>query len=125
MLKIMDFGLAKILEAVRDKGATMIAGTPFYMAPEQAAGNVTDGRTDLYALGVTLFELSTGQLPFSEGDVAEQHRNAAPPDARTLVADYPPTLAQLIQRMMAKSLDDRPASAAAVGEVLTQLIGSD
>jgi len=85
MLKIMDFGLAKILEAVRDKGATLIAGTPYYMAPEQAAGNVSDGRTDLYALGVTLFELSTGRLPFFEGDVAEQHRNAAPPDASALV----------------------------------------
>ena len=125
MLKIMDFGLAKILEAVRDKGATLIAGTPFYMAPEQAAGNVMDGRTDLYGLGVTLFELSTGQLPFSEGDVAEQHRNSAPPDAAALVGDYPPALAQLIQEMMAKSPEDRPASAAVVAETLTQLIGND
>jgi len=124
MLKIMDFGLAKILEAVRDKGATLIAGTPFYMAPEQAAGNVMDGRTDLYGLGVTLFELSTGQLPFSEGDIAEQHRNAAPPDAAALVADYPPALAQLIQKMMAKSPEDRPASAAVVAETLTQMIGN-
>ena len=121
MLKIMDFGLAKILEAVRDKGATLIAGTPFYMAPEQAAGNVTDGRTDLYALGVTLFELSTGRLPFFEGDVAGQHRNAAPPDATTLVADYPPALAHLIQQLMAKSPEDRPASAAAVAEALSQV----
>jgi serine/threonine protein kinase len=125
MLKIMDFGLAKILEAVRDKGATLIAGTPFYMAPEQAAGNVMDGRTDLYGLGVTLFELSTGQLPFTEGDVAEQHRNTAPPDAAALVADYPPALAQLIQKMMAKSPEDRPASAEVVAETLTQLIGND
>ena len=122
MLKIMDFGLAKILEAVRDKGATLIAGTPFYMAPEQAAGNVTDGRTDLYGLGVTLFELSTGRLPFFEGDVAEQHRNVAPPDPAALVADYPPMLAELIQRMMAKSPEDRPASAAEVTEALTQLV---
>ncbi len=122
MLKIMDFGLAKILEAVRDKGATLIAGTPFYMAPEQAAGNVTDGRTDLYALGVTLFELSTGQLPFSEGDVAEQHRNVAPPDAASRVADYPPALAQLIQHLMAKSPEDRPASATAVAESLSEII---
>jgi tetratricopeptide (TPR) repeat protein len=124
MLKIMDFGLAKILEAVRDNGATLIAGTPFYMAPEQAAGNVTDGRTDLYALGVTLFELSTGRLPFFEGDVAEQHRSVAPPNPTTLVADYPPALANLIQRMMAKSPDDRPASATEVAEVLARLIGN-
>ena len=124
MLKIMDFGLAKILEAVRDKGATLIAGTPFYMAPEQSAGNVTDGRTDLYALGVTLFELSTGKLPFTEGDVAGQHRDAPRPDPGKLVADYPPALAKLIQQMMAKKVADRPASAAAVAEVLTRFVRS-
>jgi tRNA A-37 threonylcarbamoyl transferase component Bud32/Tfp pilus assembly protein PilF len=125
MLKIMDFGLAKILEAVRDKGATLIAGTPFYMAPEQAAGAVTDGRTDLYALGVTLFELSTGKLPFFEGDVAEQHRNSPPPNAADVVADYPPALAELIQTMMAKDPEERPASAAAVATALARSITTD
>ena len=69
MLKIMDFGLAKILEAVRQGSSTVIAGTPFSMPPEQASGNIADGRTDLCALGVTLFELSTGRLPFKEGAV--------------------------------------------------------
>jgi tRNA A-37 threonylcarbamoyl transferase component Bud32/predicted negative regulator of RcsB-dependent stress response len=121
-LKIMDFGLAKILEAVRDKGATLIAGTPFYMAPEQAAGNVTDGRTDLYALGVTLFELSTGQLPFSEGDVAGHHRETPPPDAATIIKGYPSSLAALIQHLMAKTPEERPASAAAVSEMLTRIL---
>ncbi len=123
-LKIMDFGLAKILEAVRDKGATLIAGTPFYMAPEQAAGNVSDGRTDLYALGITLFELSTGQLPFSEGDVAEQHRNAPPPDASCLAPDYPPALAELITHLMAKLPEQRPESARIVADRLTKIIES-
>jgi tetratricopeptide (TPR) repeat protein len=122
VLKIMDFGLAKILEAVRDQGATLIAGTPFYMAPEQATGNVTDGRTDLYALGVTLFELSTGRLPFYEGDVAEQHRHSEPPDPATLVADYPRELADLIRRLMAKSPEGRPASAALVAEALAEIV---
>jgi tRNA A-37 threonylcarbamoyl transferase component Bud32 len=124
-LKIMDFGLAKILEAVRDKGATLIAGTPFYMAPEQAAGNVSDGRTDLYALGITLFELSTGQLPFSEGDVAGQHREAPPPDAATLVPDYPPALAELITHLMAKTPEQRPDSARIVADRLTGMIAND
>jgi serine/threonine-protein kinase len=123
-LKIMDFGLAKILEAVRDKGATLIAGTPFYMAPEQSAGNVTGGSTDLYALGITLFELSTGQLPFPEGDVAEQHRNATPPDASALVENYPPALAELIAHMMAKKPELRPESARLVAERLSAIIAS-
>jgi tetratricopeptide (TPR) repeat protein len=121
-LKIMDFGLAKMVEAVRDQNATLIAGTPLYMAPEQAAGNVVDGRTDLYGLGVTLFELSTGRLPFFEGDVAEQHRHAAPPDPTTLVAGYPPALATLILRMLSKQPEDRPASAAEVASELSALL---
>lgn len=122
MLKIMDFGLAKILEAVRDKGATLIAGTPFYMAPEQAAGKVTDGRTDLYALGVTLFELSTGRLPFFEGDIADQHRHAPAPNPADGIEGYPADLAELIQNLMAKSPEDRPASATDVARALGETI---
>ena len=64
----MDFGLAKMIEEVR-RAATVIGGTPYYMAPEQAAGEDVDHRADLYALGVTLFELATGTVPFREGDV--------------------------------------------------------
>ncbi|MFK7894194.1 MAG: protein kinase [Myxococcota bacterium] len=125
VLKIMDFGLAKILEAVRDKGATLIAGTPYYMAPEQTAGRVTDGRTDLYSLGVTLFELSTGRLPFSEGDVPDQHRNQPVPDPGERVPDYPPALASLIHRLMAKDPEGRPASAGEVAEALSSIIAGN
>jgi tetratricopeptide (TPR) repeat protein len=121
-LKIMDFGLAKIVEAVRAEDETVIAGTPLYMAPEQSTGRVVDGRTDLYGLGVTLFELSTGRLPFFEGDVSEQHRLAEPPDPTTLRADYPPALAALILRMLAKAPEDRPASAAEVASELATFL---
>lgn len=120
----MDFGLAKILEAVRDDGASVIAGTPFYMAPEQATGNVVDGRTDLYAFGVTLFELSTGRLPFKDGDVAEQHRNTAPPDASAGFEGYPQSLARLIQQLMAKHPEDRPASASDVATALEAIVAA-
>src|SRR5690606_2163366 len=112
-LKIMDFGLAKILEAVRDDGSTIIAGTPDYMAPEQTAGRVSDGRPDLYGLGVTLFELSTGRLPFRDGDVAGQHRSAPRPDPSAGLPGYPPALARLVVRMMSPDPSERPASAAA------------
>jgi serine/threonine-protein kinase len=122
-LKIMDFGLAKILEAVRNGTSTIIAGTPFYMAPEQATGQVADGRTDLYALGVTLFELSTGQLPFRDGNIAEQHRNATPPDPAAGLEGYPRSLADLIQRLMSKSPENRPTSANEVAQMLTDIVG--
>ncbi|CAM9427634.1 unnamed protein product, partial [Discosporangium mesarthrocarpum] len=121
-LKIMDFGLAKILEAVRLDGSTVIAGTPFYMAPEQASGNVADGRTDLYALGVTLFELSTGRLPFKEGDVAAKHREAPRPDPAQGIPDYPEKLAILIQRLMSVEPAGRPANAGEVAEALTEIV---
>ena len=80
ILKIMNFGRAKILEAARDQSATLISGTPFYTAPEQVAWNAADRRTDLYAFGVTLFELSMGQLSFTEGDAALLDRTAEHPD---------------------------------------------
>ncbi|MEZ4293024.1 MAG: serine/threonine protein kinase, partial [Myxococcota bacterium] len=74
--------------------------------------------------GVTLFELSTGRLPFREGDVAAQHREAKVPDPSLGIDDYPPALAQLIQRLMAKRLEDRPASAAGVAELLRAIIAA-
>jgi len=108
-LKIMDFGLAKMVEEVRRR-ATLIGGTPSYMAPEQAAGVEVDGRADLYALGVTLFELSTGTLPFEEGDLARHHRETPPPDPRGRVEGIPDALAELILQLLAKRPEERPAS---------------
>ena len=81
VVKIMDFGLAKMIEEVR-KNSTVIGGTPYYMAPEQAAGEAVDNRTDLYAFGVTLYRLTTGSFPFREGDLAYHHRHTPPPDPR-------------------------------------------
>lgn len=122
VLKIMDFGLAKILDAMRDGRQTLVAGTPFYMAPEQGTGAAVDARTDLYALGVTLFELSTGRLPFAEGDVARSHREAARPDPAEGLPDYPASLAQLIRALMSIDPDERPASADAVATGLQAVV---
>jgi tetratricopeptide (TPR) repeat protein len=121
VVKIMDFGIAKSLEEVR-RQATVIGGTPYYMAPEQAAGEAVDHRADLYALGVTFFQLATGSLPFADGDVSYRHRHEAPPDPRQLVPDLPERLARLILASMAKRPEERPASAAAVGEELRALL---
>ncbi len=121
VVKIMDFGLAKTLEEVR-RSSTVIGGTPTHMAPEQAAGEAVDPRTDLYALGVTLFELLTGELPFGAGDLAWQHRHAPPPDPRGLVPDLPGALSALVLALLAKRPAERPASAAEVGARLQALL---
>jgi serine/threonine-protein kinase len=117
----MDFGLAKMLEEVR-KGSTIIGGTPYYMAPEQATGEGVDHRADLYAFGVTLFELLTGRVPFSEGDVTYHHRHTPAPDPRTRVAGIPDPLAELVLQAMAKTPGARPASASEIGARLQRLV---
>jgi serine/threonine protein kinase len=121
VVKIMDFGLAKMVEEVR-RAATVIGGTPYYMAPEQSAGESVDHRADLYAFGVTLYELLTGRVPFTEGDVAYHHRHTPPPDPRELVPDLPEAPVALIERLMAKSADDRPARTAEVTAALQALL---
>jgi serine/threonine protein kinase len=77
--KIMDFGLAKVVEEVRNH-TTLVSGTPYYMSPEQTLGKNVDYRTDLYSLGVMLFELATGKLPFRDGNVPYHHFHTPAPD---------------------------------------------
>jgi serine/threonine-protein kinase len=107
--KIMDFGLAKVVEDLNH--TTLVSGTPYYMSPEQTEGTNVDHRTDLYSLGVTAFELATGAVPFREGNVAYHHVHTAPPDPRSIRADLPAPLAELILRCLAKSPDARPQEA--------------
>jgi serine/threonine-protein kinase len=121
VVKIMDFGLAKMVEEVR-RAATVIGGTPYYMAPEQATGEAVDHRADLYAFGVTLFELLTGRVPFTEGDVTYHHRHTPPPDPRDLAPDLPDALAGLVLRLMAKDPDGRFATTGEVSDALGRLL---
>jgi serine/threonine-protein kinase len=121
VVKIMDFGLAKTIEEVR-RSSTMIGGTPYYMAPEQAAGEAVDHRTDLYAFGVTLFRTVTGALPFVEGDLAYHHRHTPAPDARELDSSVPEALAVLLAKLLAKQPAERCQSAAEVAAVLQSLL---
>ena len=115
--KIMDFGLAKVVEEVLNH-TTLVSGTPYYMSPEQTEGTNVDHRSDLYSLGVTAFELATGSVPFKEGNVPYHHVHTPPPDPRTLRAELPDGIAELILRCMAKSPDARPQDAQ---EVLSAL----
>ncbi|MCJ7618704.1 MAG: protein kinase, partial [Anaerolineae bacterium] len=120
--KLTDFGLARSV-ASRMTSEGMVVGTVFYLAPEVALGRVFDGRADLYALGVMLYELTTGRLPFLAEDpvaVISQHLHApvVPPRARH--PEIPPALDDLIVRLMSKDPEDRPASASEVLRALAQ-----
>jgi len=121
-VKIMDFGLAKLMEEVRN-ATTMISGTPFYMSPEQTLGRDVDHRTDIYSLGVTLFELATGELPFQKGNVPYHHVHTPPPDPRSIKADLPEGLAKLILRCLQKSPADRFQSAKDLLDELDRVSG--
>ena len=107
--KIMDFGLAKVIEEVRNH-TTVVSGTPYYMSPEQTLGKNVDHRTDIYSLGVTIFELATGTLPFTEGNLPYHHVHTAPPDPMELVPDLPPLLGGIINRCLQKDPDARYGS---------------
>lgn len=109
VVKVTDFGIARITDATRTRTG-MVLGTPSFMAPEQIAGRHVDGRSDLYALGVTLFQLLTGQLPFQGESLAElmyKVTNETAPDLRSLRPDLPEALARAVARALAKSPQDR------------------
>jgi len=119
--KIMDFGIAR---AVREKGITgegAIIGTPEYMSPEQVEGKEADQRTDLYALGVILFEMVTGRVPF-EGEtpfsIANKQKSEPPPIPKKLAPQIPEVLNRLILRCLEKDEAKRYQTAE---ELLTDL----
>jgi tetratricopeptide (TPR) repeat protein len=115
--KIMDFGLARVIEEVRNH-TTVVSGTPYYMSPEQTLGKNVDHRTDLYSLGVTVFELATGVLPFREGNLPYHHVHTPPPDPMELAPDLPPLIANVIRRCMKKDPAERYGSAREILEEL-------
>lgn len=121
--KLTDFGLARsVASRLTVEGAFI--GTIFYLPPEQALGKPIDGRTDLYAFGVMLYELVAGQLPFTADDplaVISQHLYAPPIPPSSHNCDLPPALDRLIMQLLQKNPDDRPTSAAAVRQSLAQI----
>ena len=119
--KIMDFGLAKITESSVQTQIGTVMGSPAYMSPEQALGDICDMRSDIYSLGVTLYRMLSGQLPFN-GDtksIMAQHINREPPAPRLLNAEIPPTLDTLIVHMLHKDPAQRVQTMAEVKAVLT------
>ena len=127
-VKVLDFGLAKlrdpnVAELARTNAGT-IMGTPYYMAPEQCEGrSETDHRVDIYALGVMLFEMLTGRLPFggeSSGEILIKHVTTRPPAARALVPTLPEALDVILHRALAKDPNDRFRSMAAFRAALLE-----
>jgi eukaryotic-like serine/threonine-protein kinase len=113
-VKITDFGIAKsaLSTAMTETGVTF--GTADYISPEQARGQPATPRSDIYSLGVTLYEMLTGRLPFSGESsiaVAMQHVGEEPPPPRMFNPRIPPALEALVLRAMSKDPNDRPATA--------------
>ncbi|MBI5359482.1 MAG: serine/threonine protein kinase [Planctomycetes bacterium] len=114
VVKVMDFGLAKELKSDSKMTETgTYLGTPEYSSPEQCEGGVLDGKSDIYSLGVVLYEMITGKMPYT-GDTPyalfSKIINDPPPDIRTINPDVPEPVAQLIDEMLSKNGKDRPSA---------------
>jgi serine/threonine-protein kinase len=124
VVKLTDFGIAKIIDAPALTFSEHLFGTPGYIAPECIEGLGVDRRTDLYSLGVVLYEMVTGTLPY-DGKGAElltMPLTAPPIPPSTRVAGLPPELESLILQMLRKSQDDRPSDAFVVQDALNDLV---
>ncbi|MCA9886073.1 MAG: serine/threonine protein kinase, partial [Anaerolineae bacterium] len=102
-VKIMDLGLALPREAIRVTAPGMVIGTPAYISPEQAQGHELDQRTDIYSLGIVLYEMVTGQLPFNADDITAlllQHVQQPAPPPRLIKPNIPPALEHVILKTL-------------------------
>jgi serine/threonine-protein kinase len=131
--KILDFGIAKITTTDHTQIATAagtVFGTPYYLAPERALGRPLDGRADLYSLGVVLYEVLTGTVPFTDANymgVLVKHVKLAPLDPRQAAAEraIPDGIAQLAMTLLAKEPGDRLPDAAAVAAAIERCCASE
>lgn len=108
-VKVTDFGIARITDSSRTKTG-MVLGTPSFMSPEQLAGKKIDGRSDLYSLGVTLYQMCCGQLPFNGESLAQlmfKITNEVQPDILAINPALPPAVADIINKAMNKDLASR------------------
>ena len=108
-VKVTDFGIARITDSSKTKTG-LVLGTPSFMSPEQIAGKKVDGRSDLYSLGVMLFQMLTGVLPFRGDSMAElmyKIANEEAPDIRIVRNEIPDQLAQVVARSLHKRSEER------------------
>jgi serine/threonine-protein kinase len=130
-VKVLDFGLVKNVSDSKTEDLTqtgLFMGSPKYMAPEQIQGQRVDARTDVYALGVILYEMLAGKVPFDRPNsvhILMAHVNEPPPDMRTMNPNLAisPELENLVLSCLSKSADDRPESMEAVLTALKRTAG--
>jgi tRNA A-37 threonylcarbamoyl transferase component Bud32 len=130
-VKVLDFGIAKIQEADGSERTALtragfVCGTPEYMSPEQARGALLDPRSDLYAVGVVLYQCATGSLPFEADSaiaLATMHLTQEPMPPRLKRPDLSEAMEQLILRAMSKNPVDRPQTAEEFRAELLQVVG--
>jgi serine/threonine-protein kinase len=128
-VKILDFGIAKVMNDDASKKMTRagdLFGTPHYMSPEQAAGTPVDARTDIYALGIILYEMASGRLPFDADNlmgILTQHMFKAPVPIRSFeeCSAVPPGLEAIIMKALSKHPDQRYATMQAMSEDLDKV----
>src|SRR5262249_13448172 len=125
-LKVMDFGIARVLGRARMTKQGHIVGTIEYMSPEQVRGQETDARSDIYSLGILLYEMLTGRVPFSsdsEFDLMRMQIEDAPQPPRSFASHIPQAVEQAIMRSLAKRADARFQTAGEFRTVLSKAIG--
>jgi serine/threonine protein kinase len=128
MAVLTDFGIAKAVAGyVGSTGKQMVLGTPHYISPEQARGMPLDGRTDIYALGVTMYRAATGDLPFRSSDLyelARLHVEEPPAPPRSKRPELSKPFERIILTCLAKDREERYLSAAALADELDTLLGA-
>ncbi len=123
-LKITDFGIARITDSSKTKTG-MVLGTPSYMSPEQLAGKKVDGRSDLFSLGVMLYQMLSGSLPFKADSMASlmfKITNEEAPDIRSIRPEIPEALAEVINRALTKDADQRYQTGAEFADALKRFL---
>jgi serine/threonine-protein kinase len=121
---LSDFGIAKS-KSMTDEAGTWLVGTPAYMSPEQIQDENVDGRSDIYALGVTLYRLLTGQLPYSADSttsLVNMHLALPIPEIRQIKANVPAVWQEVIGKAMAKDAKDRYATAGEFAKDVTEVV---